>query len=416
MRNLLVTIILCVFSCSTNAQKKEAPFFKAKGLVVISDADMTASAYIDGKLNKMRGAKDILSIMALEEKDTIIYQLEVSNSVTNWTKSLALTKDGNYAFVAETRGGLPDSVQQVSNIFEALPPARKLTVIDIKTKTVISHIDAGTIPLVAQLNTTETILVTCVTDIGAEIVFIDWKAPKFGRKQSVAMPLKEGEIGRVTDITWHPSGHYLALTLEELGQIVFLAFKNDNGNYSIEKIGEAITINGLVGAGQFTSDGKDYIVPNLKNWVDDGELVSIRPDFKEGEHAITSIVQVGRAPEGFAISPNNDFVVVANMKGSHFPREHPLFTATSSLSLLSLDHTAGKLKMLEQYPFEGILPENIVFDQDGDTIALVVYEYHGKDHGGVEFWELETDPMPVLMHLPNRIQVAKGAHALEVLK
>lgn len=77
-------------------------------LVAVSDADMVASAYSDGKLGPAQGA-DALSVIRLGRPPGELRAAAtgVSNSVTGPPAAVAVTPDGRYAVVAELRGPRP---------------------------------------------------------------------------------------------------------------------------------------------------------------------------------------------------------------------------------------------------------------------------------------------------------------------
>ena len=79
--------------------------FKGRYLVVASDTDMLPSAYADGVLGSDVG-RDELSVIQLHQPqgEMTTATVPVSNSVIGPPSSIALTPDGRYAAVVETRG------------------------------------------------------------------------------------------------------------------------------------------------------------------------------------------------------------------------------------------------------------------------------------------------------------------------
>ncbi|MCU0449701.1 MAG: hypothetical protein MUC97_07615, partial [Bernardetiaceae bacterium] len=83
---------------------RPVPFrFDAKALLVLSDADMVASAYADGQLRTEPGVDDQLTVVNWQPGAPTLRQLPVPNSVTNWVNGLAISPDGQTAFVVDTR-------------------------------------------------------------------------------------------------------------------------------------------------------------------------------------------------------------------------------------------------------------------------------------------------------------------------
>jgi len=409
MRSLDLTFILISISLFSYGQD-----FNAKRLLVLSDADMAASAYLDGKLMKLQGDEDVLTIIELNEFPSSVRTstIPISNSVTNWTKSLDASNDGKTAFVAETRGSVVAGVEQVQNVFEDIPAGRFITAVDLEEPAnIIAQVDVGNIPLVAQLSPDERWLAATIEEKGREIVILPWRNRKFGKPLYFTISNAGDKEVRATDLTWHPSGKYLAVTLEELGQLVFYSI--DLKEERLEQVGEPVDIGLLPGAGQFTPDGEYYLIPDIDDWVTPGYLVSLRPDFEKGRHSAISRIELGRAPEGFGISPNGKSIVVANMEGSHFPISATLRTNHSSLSLISLGE-GGQLQEVDRQKFSGILPENVAFDEDGDMIVVAIYDYNdlGNRQGAVEFWEIANNE---LRYSGTKISVTRGAHVLKLI-
>jgi hypothetical protein len=107
--------------------------FEGRALLVLSDADMGGTAYADGVLNQVPGVRDALTVMPLplNPDEPRPATLAVSNSVTSWPDGLAISPDGNRLFVVETRGEVPDSIQQMRSVWTDSPLGRRLTVVDL---------------------------------------------------------------------------------------------------------------------------------------------------------------------------------------------------------------------------------------------------------------------------------------------
>ena len=133
MKKLLISL-LSIVSITAFSQKLS---FDAKAIIAISDADMAASAYIDGKLLKEKSTKDILSVVKfpLEKYSDEIKTVAVSNSVLNWTKGMVLSKNNNIAYVVETRGTPADNISELKNVNADFPAGGFISVIDISDLT-----------------------------------------------------------------------------------------------------------------------------------------------------------------------------------------------------------------------------------------------------------------------------------------
>ena len=85
MMRIKLLLVFTLLAISVSDQHR----FDAQKLIVLSDADMAASAYVDGRLLRVPGDQDELSLIDFSSSDTLNNHttLPVSNSDTNWTKS-----------------------------------------------------------------------------------------------------------------------------------------------------------------------------------------------------------------------------------------------------------------------------------------------------------------------------------------
>jgi hypothetical protein len=81
---------------------------------------------------------------------------------------------------------------------------------------------------------------------------------------------------------------------------------------------------------------------------------------------------------------------------------------------MTLDRT-GQLTKIDDYPFEGILPEGAAFDASGNALAVAVYDYFTpKPESGIEFWQVIQNPKPELRRTGYAIDVSRGVHQVLV--
>jgi len=92
--------------------------FNARGLVVVSDADLSASALVDGKLLRDITAKDQLSTIKfpVERGSKGIGSAMVSNSALGFSKTLAVPAVGGLAYVLESRVKPEDGVSEYKDV------------------------------------------------------------------------------------------------------------------------------------------------------------------------------------------------------------------------------------------------------------------------------------------------------------
>jgi hypothetical protein len=230
----------------------------------------------------------------------------------------------------------------------------------------------------------------------------------------------------ISHICWHPSGNFLSVTLSS-EQIQFFHYRPENN--SLEPWGNPLNTGKLPGVGYFTPDGKHFIVTNLF-WGGDvegafggsqqGMLAVIRfvdssqPD-GELKHVIVSTAATGGSPENFAISPNGEWVVSLDMEQSYFPKDSPLFTPYSALTLFRLNVSNGRLTPINRYYFEGVLPEGITFDASGKYLAIAVFDHYNPRQPGstLDFWRLLDGDAPKLIKLDFSIPLVRGAHIVK---
>lgn len=177
---------------------------------------------------------------------------------------------------------------------------------------------------------------------------------------------------------------------------------------------------------RFTSDGRFLLVTDLKwstkplrqlNYLMNplGEAIAIRFEPESGQPPeISSRVEVGLSPEGFAISPDDSLIVTVNLRRTYLPNYIPAWRGKpySSLSLVKFDSQTGQLADVEEYGFEGLLLEQVAFDAEGKSLAVVIFNYRqpSPKTGAVEFWNVVSGDKPQLERTESKIEVVRGAH------
>ena len=266
MKKLLFSL-LSIVNITAFSQKLS---FDAKAIIAISDADMAASAYIDGKLFKEKGIKDILSVVKfpLEKYSDEIKTVAVSNSVLNWTKGMVLSKNNNIAYVVETRGTPADNISELKNVNVDFPAGGFISVIDISDLTqpkVLYKFPTGKNPIAVDISPDGEYLVICSEEYEKELQVLELDAA--GKPVRIINKPKDFPSGRVTDITWHPNNNYIAFTLEDSKEVGLIKIARDGPTGKIirtDLFGRPLKVGNFPGAGQFTPDGKYYLVPDLK--------------------------------------------------------------------------------------------------------------------------------------------------------
>jgi WD40 repeat protein len=398
--------------------------FNAKGLVVISDADMSASALVDGKLLKDITAKDQLTTIKfpLQRGSAGVGSALISNSVLGYGKTIAVPVNGGLAYVLESRLKPEDEVTELKDVDAEFPAGEKLFVVDIlnmagpKAKFGFS---VGKKPLAIDINKSELIIST--SDKGKELVFIEAAAD--GKPSRVLhLPAGIDSTSKIIDLTWHPSGDFIAFTLDNSNEVGLYRVIREAGKLkNVEMLGKPVKVGADPSFGKFSSDGKHYFVLDAKapkgRGSEGGEVYVI--DFSmDGsiEHKIASQAATGINPSSFAISPDGSLLVAVNTGKSGAPWTEAGSATGSSLTLFKIA-TDGALSKVADYPFEGISPQGVVFDKDGSNVAVAVMEYreYGNGNGGVEFWSVTKGESPSLKKQNGKVSVGKGAHTLRIV-
>lgn len=429
MKKLLISILFIV-NITAFSQKLS---FDAKAIIAISDADMAASAYIDGKLLKEKGTKDALSVIKfpIEKYSEEIKTISVSNSVLNWTKGMVISKNNQIAYVVETRASQADNISEFKNVNADFPVGGFISVVDISDLSqskVLYKFPTGKNPIAVDISPDGEYLVICSEEEEKEIQVLELDAT--GKPIRIINKPKDFPGGRITDVTWHPNNNYIAFTLEDSKEVGLIKVTRDGPTGKVVRmdlLGHPLKVGKFPGAGQFTPDGKYYIIPDMK-WGDEakseqgydgkGDMFVIKFNLEgTSDHFLITKTKVGENPEGFAISPDGNMIIVANIKKTHYPWESPEFSKNASLSLLTLT-SDGTLTNIGEYNFEGILPQNIAFDKTGDNIAITVFDYfnYGKHVGGIDFWKVHKGAKPSLQKQDFKLFLPHGCHALRLIK
>jgi len=403
----------------------QAPInFNAKGLVIISDADLSASALVDGKLLRDNTSKDQLTTIKfpVERGSKGLGTALISNSVLGYTKTMAVPATGGLAYVLESRLRPEDAVSEFKDISTEFPVGEKLYVVDIlnlagpKAKFGFA---VGKKPTSIDINKNELIIST--SDAGKELVFIE-AAPDGKPARFLNLPAGLDTTNKIIDLSWHPSGDFIAFTLDKSNEVGLYKVIREAGKLkNVEMIGKPVKVGTEPTYGKFSADGKHYFVLDSKGAqgkaTGDGEILVV--DFSmdgSTEHKVASQVPVGLNSGSFAISPDGTLLVATNSGKSGSVWGEATAGTGSSLTLYKVAAT-GTLTKVADYPFEGIYPQGVVFDKDGSNIAVAVYEYlqYGNGNGGVEFWSVAKGDSPSLKKQGAKINVARGAHTLRII-
>jgi len=444
----LFTAVWFVFLASTQilfAQERNlsSPMdFRGRYLISVSDADMLASAYVDGKLGAPIG-DDTLTILSLEGTPNSWTPREVpaSNSVAGPPASVDITSDGKYAFVIETWGQRPRAKENAT--FKDLKFGNRLQVFDLSDSKNPKMVQDIAIPLRPD---------AIRVNLSGSLIAITFHNKGGGARTPLGLfPFSDGKIGtpvypkikgwnikdRMIDVDWHPSENILALLNESASNIRFARVDEKLG---VTPFGNVVQIEKAPFRVKFTPDGR-HVVINALYWGSDiagrwieaprGSVLTVRMNAgqmiagttgAQPRHAMISTIKTGVSPEGLAVSPDGKWVVTTNLERSYLPYNDKRISWYSSLTLASLDQKTGQLERIGDFSYDGILPEAAVFDNSSSYLAVATYD-HFNDRikgGSIDFWHLVTDPLE-----PKRVQllktnlsipVTRGVHSLVIAR
>ncbi|MEM8675389.1 MAG: hypothetical protein AAGF83_16165 [Cyanobacteria bacterium P01_G01_bin.67] len=410
--------------------------FSGDKLLIASDADMVATAYADAKLDRVAGVEDTLTVidLPLNPDRPEISTVRVSNSVMSWPQIIATSPDGKQAYVVEVRSRPEDGIQELDTI-DDMPEGKYLTVVDLTNPNqpqTIESVAVGRNPEHISISPNGKLLAINLEDPGRELLIVKLQPDgKLGKRFYFPMSTNGTRIDNRTAI-WHPSGKYLAMTQDKNSRIGFYQVTTSNDDIQVTPNGEPLDVGNHLTHPRFTSDGRFLIVCDLKwstqplrqlNFLMNplGEAIAIR--FFEPESGrspeIASRVEVGLSPEGFAISPDDSLIATVNLRRTYLPDYIPTWRGKSysSLSLIQFDSQSGQLTNIDEYGFEGLLPEQVTFDADGKSLAVVIFNYRkpSPKTGAVEFWNVISGAKPQLERTGFKIDLVRGAHDLILL-
>ncbi|MGO4317947.1 hypothetical protein [Agrobacterium sp. MCAB5] len=401
--------------------------FQGKFLVAISDADMVASAYRDGRLGPEQG-QDALSVIRLDRppSEWRATSVPVGNAVVGPPTALTLTQDGRYAIVVETRG--PRPAGKADAVMSDMPNSRKITVVDLSDPdhpTVVQTLDGFAQPSTVAINA------------GGNLVAISHALGGDGRETPLALyRFANGRLSFLSasaipgwtpgdllmDASFHPQLNIIALTNWTRPELSFVEVVGEGDATRLARWGNSIPISWYPFTAKFTPDGRhiltNSIYAGLGGEAPPGTITSIRLDASRDEDGTPQHIQVSRAevgvvPEGLAVSPDGRWAVTANLERSPPAHDDPSQSFFSSLSLLRINPETGHLTTVGTYPFDGILPESVVFDNSSRFVAATTYDhYDGRMPGGsIDFWRISGDPGD-----PDRIEFVKTSYSVPVTR
>ncbi|MBC7884605.1 MAG: hypothetical protein H7X99_03975 [Saprospiraceae bacterium] len=431
---LLLITFLFIFSNIAFGQifvSKPVFDFKGRYLVSVSDADMVASAYLNGYLGDIEG-KDALSIIRLDKPVNALkaVAIEVSNSVTGPPSSVTVSPDGRYAIVIETRGQRP--TYKPNALLGDLPPGKIITVIDLfdpDHPKITQQIDGAEHPLSVTFN------------IDGSLVAITYSSKNTGQRPLVIYQFAMGKLANLSipnipdyndgdvlnGVVFHPIGNVLVLLNATKSILSFFKITQSDSGISLLKWGNPVLVDKEPFKACFTPNGRFLVVNAMYPGSVRGSVTSIGIAIENSNdgtpiHQIVSRVLAGVLPEGLAISPNAQWIVTTNLEQSTQPFDNPKQGFFSSLTLIRLNAETGLLERIGDFAFDGILPESVVFDNTSRFIAVATFDHYDvkKAGGSIDFWRLTSDYFDLtrveLVKTDYSIPVTRGVHSMVIVR
>ncbi|GAB4526786.1 MAG: lactonase family protein [Anaerolineae bacterium] len=414
----------------TTPATEAARSFDGRYLLTVSDADMVGTAYADGVLMQVPGERDTLSILSLplnlDSPD--VDEVFASNSVTSWPQVLKTSPDGERAYIIETAAEIADTIETYPNVLTDAPNGRSLTVVTLATGETTVY-DVMDYALHLDIHPEEAyVAVGSAADAQPLGILPISTLDDPTTYQFFPVETRDGQTAtEITSVSWHPSGNYLAVGIDRSELAFYEVTAGDEGQVTLRQVGAHVVLGNTISYGQFTADGQYYLTSEI-NWNalpgqlgyvfnPRGEMIAVRFDPTNGAHEVTSRAVVGQSPEGFAVSPDGSLIVAVDMRRTYLPDGLAFIPGTdlNSLSLLTFDPLTGQLDLIDQYGFEGVLPEHAAFDADGDMLAVVIYNDREAPRGDgyIELWNVNMDgDVPALARTGVRIPVARGPHTM----
>lgn len=407
------------------------PDFAGRYLAAVSDGDMVARTYFDGRLPAQVLPDKLAIVRDPLHADGPTAEVEVGNSVVGAPYAFDLSPDGHWGYVVEAYGAAPPGAVLRSE----LPASSRLTVVDLSRREprVARHVDLGVArPETISVSPGGHALAISTATPGAEVLLVPVRGARVGAPVTASLsalgiapdPSRRGDGMVASHVEWHPSGRSLALNLDTRDQVQFALVGAD---LRLAPWGAPVTVGPDPFSGRFAPDGRHFFT---SDWGRDfrpeadtlEELMPTRPGTvsvirlaRSGAHAVVDREMSGLSPEGIAISPRGDLLATINMRDSGFPAGHPRFNPESSISLLRFDARTGQLRRVDEQPFRGVLPEHATFDANGRYLAVTVFEYlPPTPGGGIELWRVTGDERLQLERARDRIPVGRGVHHVEV--
>lgn len=373
-----------------------------KYLLALGDSDLPSEPGSATTMAGRPGAKDALTVISLpiREPSTPFAQADVSSSALGSPGQIAVTPDGRYAYIVETRGA---SGATGPTEIAALPMGDSLTAVNLSNPlapVVIGKSYVGPDPRAVAVNPVSPFIAVVTTNPRRQLIIAPVEMGTGAPDTSVSWPLNglDDDEAAPTAVAWHPSGRALAVSLGERSEVIFYRFKATPDGLAIAPWGGPVGVGKHPIAGTFTRDGRHFISLDAGSPTTQaagapmgpGRLTVVRlvdnldADLADADHTVVGTLETGIRPVGMALSPDGTLVAVANAAVSVATST----TAGGSVTLARLDRS-GALTSPTEFVL-GAVPAGVAFDASGRFLCVSQYASLDPEasDGEVSFWKI----------------------------
>ena len=407
--------------------------FDASQLLVLADADMAATAYADGVLYPIDASDRLITLSNLESEQVERGSVGVPNTVMGWPGSLTVSGGGRFAYVVSSRGSPPSVTELGQGVNVGMPVSRTLTTVDLGNGDA-NEIEVCLKPLSVSLAPSGDWLLIACGNATNELTMVALSGGRPGEVRAFdldvpAYELRETDAGASYAVV-HPGGEAAGVVLENHA-LTLVRFEMDAAGVPVAATAETPReLDRWLSVARWTRRGDHLLVadvawgPGQTDAVTNGagSILSFALSLDGEQRGLVSEAAVSKSPEAFELNRDGTLLAAVNMERSYLPGGFPLGLVpgrgASSLSLVGVDDVTGELTTYgEPVGFRGVLPEDAVFDADGDQLAVVVYQDHDAPRSGgwVSFFEVTAGEPPQLRFTGRRIPLPRGTHDLYVL-
>jgi DNA-binding beta-propeller fold protein YncE len=361
--------------------------------LILAAAPVGAQLAVSANDNKQINVAGVGTIVANPAPDTVsvidmsvfpprlVGELQAPTSVVGPPSSVAVAPDESFALVtAAVKKSPSDPAKTV--------PDNRLSVIDLKTRTVTQTLAAGDGAAGVAINRAGTLALVANRSEGTVSVFTI-RGMTLTPAGKIALGKNDSGPSAVQFVG---DGKRAMVTRDGDSTLTMLAVDGDKVTATNRNFFAGIRPYGA----DVTPDGRYAMVANIGRGQGDHDTVSLI-DLNMSPPRTVDTITVGPTPEGIKISPNGRYAAVVVHNGSAFVPTSPFYNAFGKVVLLGV--SGGKLVKLSEERI-GRWSQGAAFSADSNT--LLVQNMVEKD---VMVFRIELDQLRDTLH---RIKLSGG--------